>query len=260
MAPFCRLTLLFAVFAAGAAFALAIVQYPYLAMLVIGVSVWRRSRVWRGSAGAFGTARFSSIRDLARYWMLGHDDGLILGEAGLCARPRLRQAIFGLLTPSVDSATACRLFFAALWGGRARQLIRVRNHVHLLTVAPAGAGKSVAALVPNLRSFRGSAVVVDPKGELFKLTASTRKNDFNHHIIRLDPTGLMGSAESSDAFNPFDFVNEDAPDFIDECRAVAQMIVLEKGTEPEPHWNDRATDILTTTIAFVCAVTAGEKT
>ena len=40
---------------------------------------------------------------------------------------------------------------------------------------PAGAGKGIAVLIPNLLSYRGNCVVTDPKGELFNLTARHRQ-------------------------------------------------------------------------------------
>ena len=45
---------------------------------------------------------------------------------------------------------------------------------HLLTVAPTRAGKGVAAIIPNLLTYPGSALVIDPKGENAMVTALRR--------------------------------------------------------------------------------------
>ena len=45
---------------------------------------------------------------------------------------------------------------------------------HILTVAPPGTGKGRAGLIPNLLTYPGSALVVDPKGELARITAGRR--------------------------------------------------------------------------------------
>ena len=254
MAKLCRLILVLAVLSVAVAVVIVGAQYFYLCLLFLLVYLWLGVRRWKGDPTAFGSARLAGVFDLVRHVMLGGDDGMILGRASLCEPSTLTQAVRGLLSPAVDSATACRVFLASLRGGCDRRLIRIRKYVHLLTVAPAGAGKSIAVLVINLLSFRGSSVVVDPKGELFKLTSLVRKVIFGHKIIRLDPNGLVGPAESTDGLNPLDFIDENAIDFIDECRALADMLVLEKGTEHEPHWNARAVDILTGFIAFVCAL------
>jgi type IV secretion system protein VirD4 len=45
---------------------------------------------------------------------------------------------------------------------------------HLLTLAPTRSGKSVTTIIPNLLRHRGSAVVLDPKGELYEATSAWR--------------------------------------------------------------------------------------
>ena len=104
------------------------------------------------------------------------EEGLILGRC-LADPPLLRAAILALFWPGTRSDLACRMFFAALFGGKwlRNRLIRVTSFVHLLTCSPAGGGKGVAALIPNLLAYRGNCVIVDPKGELFRATAKHRK-------------------------------------------------------------------------------------
>ena len=36
---------------------------------------------------------------------------------------------------------------------------------HLLTVAPTRSGKGVSSIIPNLLTYQGSVIVIDPKGE-----------------------------------------------------------------------------------------------
>jgi type IV secretion system protein VirD4 len=45
---------------------------------------------------------------------------------------------------------------------------------HLLTLAPTRSGKSVTTIIPNLLRYRYSAVVIDPKGELYEATSAWR--------------------------------------------------------------------------------------
>ena len=92
--------------------------------------------------------------------------------------------------------------------------------MHLATFAPTGRGKGVSVLIPNLLSYRHSCVVTDPKGELFQLTSEHRRQKFGHRIIRLDPSELCGPG--SDTFNPLDFIDDKADDFLDQCRDACQ--------------------------------------
>lgn len=52
--------------------------------------------------------------------------------------------------------------------------VGITTERHLMTIAGAGSGKGAALLVPNLKRWKGSAVVVDPKGENATLTAEDR--------------------------------------------------------------------------------------
>ena len=249
MAKLCRAVLLLAGSIVASGLAIVGLQYPYLCLLVVGAAGWRRLNTWRGSGTSHGTSRLAGLLDLAG--MLG-ESGLMLGRANLAGPPTKWQALRCLLSPRIPSLLACRLAFAAFFGRADRGLIRVKDYVHLLTVAPAGAGKSTATIIPNLLSHLGSVVVLDPKGELYEATAEHRRTRLGHKIIRLDPFGMAGPAETSDTLNPLDFIDENDPAFVDEVRTLADMFVVPKGTETDPHWNEWAVVILTAFMSFIC--------
>lgn len=225
---------------------------PYLVGLVLVGLLLRRAGKRPSSGWTHGTARMASFADLIRHRLLG-EDGLILGCARLVGGPSLGQALNGLFSPAVDSESACRQFFSLFrrWRWATHRMIRLREFVHLATFAPAGRGKSVCVLIPNLLSYARSCVVTDPKGELFAATGEHRRRKFGHRIIRLDPFGLCGPG--SDAFNPLLFIDASADDFLDQCRDLANMLVVRSGHETDPHWCDSAEIVLTAFIAYVCA-------
>ena len=249
MARFCRGVLVLAAGVVAAGTALVGLQYPYLCLLLAVGSAWRRLNSWRGSGSAFGTARLAGLLDIAG--MLG-DSGLILGRASLAEPPSRRHALRCLLSPRIPAALACRLAFAGFFRRLDRGLIRVRDYWHILTVAPSGAGKSVASIIPNLLSHPGSVVVLDPKGELYAKTAEHRRARLGHRIVRLDPFGVADPAATADTLNPLDFVDERDPGFLDEVRTLADMLVVRQGTEPDPHWNEWAVVVLAAFTSFVC--------
>lgn len=43
-----------------------------------------------------------------------------------------------------------------------------------------------------------------------------------------------------DSLNPIDFIDGDSPDAIDDCRSLAEQLVVRNPDEKEPHWNDAA--------------------
>ncbi len=58
---------------------------------------------------------------------------------------------------------------------------------HALIVAPTGRGKTTGFVIPNLLTFKGSAVVLDVKGENFEATARHRASE-GDAIYRFAPT------------------------------------------------------------------------
>ncbi|MDQ7079020.1 MAG: type IV secretory system conjugative DNA transfer family protein [Robiginitomaculum sp.] len=48
---------------------------------------------------------------------------------------------------------------------------------HLLTVAPTRSGKGTTAIIPNLLTYEGSCLVIDPKGENALITAERTRNN-----------------------------------------------------------------------------------
>lgn len=227
-------------------------QLPLALVVVVAGVVWNRLRRVARSGWSHGTARLASLGDLIRYRMLG-SGGLILGTTGIMPRPSFWEGLCGLWSARNPADIASYLFLYALGGSKwvGDRMIRLQSFTHLATFAPTGRGKGVSVLIPNLLSYRHSCVVTDPKGELYKETAEHRRRRFGHHIIRLDPFGLRGPG--SDTFNPLDFINDKAADFLDQCRDLADMLITRTGKEAEPYWNDSARTVLTAFIAYVCA-------
>jgi type IV secretion system protein VirD4 len=227
-------------------------HYPMVGVLGLVAVTWRKVRRGWPVSDAFGSARFADFGLLIRRKLLC-DKGLILGKAKFTTPPTRGQSLRSIFSPLVTSEQACRQFFISFLGSRwcGDVFIRVSSFTHLLTVAPAGGGKSVNTLIPNLLSYAGNCVVVDPKGELYNLTANHRRKRFGHKIVRLDPALLCGPGAST--FNPFDFIDTNSDEFIDMCRDLADMIVVRSGKEIDPHWPESAANVITAFIAFICA-------
>jgi type IV secretion system protein VirD4 len=110
-------------------------------------------------------------------------------------------------------------------------------------------GKGVSCVIPFLLTSDESAVVVDFKGENFQLTAEHRRKAFGHQIVVLDPFKLVTQAPQT--FNALDFIDKDSPTAIDECRDLAEALVIRTGQEKDPHWVDSAEAWISALIALV---------
>jgi len=249
IAAACRIVLILACGVAALGLAVLSLRVPVVGLVVLAYVAWRRFGQ-RGVTDSYGSATTASLSRMESGGLLS-EDGLILGRC-LADPPSLRAGALALFSPRTGSDLACRTFFAALFGGKwlSNRLIRVTDHVHLLTCSPTGGGKGIAALIPNLLSYRGNCVVVDPSGTLFKQTAKHRRRKFGHRIIRLDPFGVCGPG--GDSLNCLDFIDHRAEDFVDQLRDLADRLVIRHHDEKDPHWNESACSNITALSGFVC--------
>lgn len=225
-------------------------RYPLVAVVLAGLVAWRRLGRHHGSSWTHGSATIASSMQIERAGLMA-DEGLMLGRC-LPDKPSKSAALSALLNPMIGHETACRTFLAAFFSKQwlADRMLRLTSYIHLATYAPAGAGKGIAVLIPNLLSYRGSCVVTDPKGELFKATAKHRRKKFGSKIFRLDPFEICGPG--SDTLNPLDFIDPKADDFLDQCRDLASMLIVRSGEQKDPFWDDSAELNVTGFTAFTC--------
>jgi type IV secretion system protein VirD4 len=124
---------------------------------------------------------------------------------------------------------------------------------HLLTVAPTRSGKGVSSIIPNLLTYAGSALVVDPKGENALITARCRSTRLGQKIVLLDPwnvaAGELGAKPSS--FNPLDWIKADDPDAVENAFLLADALVISEGGGEGRFWDDEAKALLSGLILFV---------
>jgi type IV secretion system protein VirD4 len=89
---------------------------------------------------------------------------------------------------------------------------------HLLTVAPTRSGKALTAIIPNLLRYRGSCVVLDPKGELYAATSKWRAANVGP-VYRIAPFDDGSARFSRHGFNPLARVRTQA-----DARALAELM------------------------------------
>lgn len=139
--------------------------------------------------------------------------------------------------------------------------VGVDDDRHLLTIAGSRTGKGRSAIVPNLLLYEGSVLVIDPKGENARLTAERRgkgrgikAGGLGHEVYVIDPFGVSGIEDCYLAgFNPLDGLNPHSDDFIDECDAIADALVVQDGDGQNSYFYDAARLVLRGYIAWVAA-------
>lgn len=113
----------------------------------------------------------------------------------------------------------------------------------LFTVGSRGSGKTQCHMLPNLRLHQGSAIILDVKGECFAETADFREDRYGKVFV------FAPGDDSSNSYNPLQFIDKDADDFWDECaRLAGLMVIVSDGKDRS--WDISARDLLTVFIAF----------
>jgi type IV secretory pathway TraG/TraD family ATPase VirD4 len=135
---------------------------------------------------------------------------------------------------------------------------------HICLVSGNRGGKGTSVIVNNLCFWPGSAVVVDPKGENATVTADRRGRGFKwegerwegeariyysgglHQAVHvLDPFMAANVDESyRSSFNPFDALDPNSDETIDEANRLADAIVVVKDGSHDPFWDESARKML----------------
>lgn len=145
------------------------------------------------------------------------------------------------------------------------QLIGFMDDRHLVTVAGSRAGKGVSCIVPNLLTYEGSMMVLDPKGENATMTAERRgqgrgipAGGLGHDVYVLDPFGCANVAEDMRAgFNPLADLDPTSKTFPDDCDSIADALVVAEPGKENDHWSSNARLVLRGFVAWVASRTDG---
>lgn len=136
---------------------------------------------------------------------------------------------------------------------------------HLLTIASTGGGKGRSAIIPNLLTWPGSALVIDPKGTNAAVTATRRSNGggrvaqgLGQTVHVFDPFGVLGGQGIESAvFNPLAQLDPASERIAEDIWAIADaLVVTEPGGE---HWDESAHSVISGLIAHVITQELPEK-
>ena len=137
---------------------------------------------------------------------------------------------------------------------------------HRLTVGPTGSGKAVSGSIVELLSYRGNAVVLDIKSELYAVTARYRRDVLGQKIILFDPFNMTETDEPKDSLNPIDLAPLLGPSNYEAATMIATMFTgiaqrtsVSRNSNNDHFWEDQATQLLVGLIGAAMEGKLGES-
>jgi hypothetical protein len=132
---------------------------------------------------------------------------------------------------------------------------------HFITIATSRSGKGRSAIIPNLLTWPGSALVIDPKGQNAAVTAAARghgggrvKKGMGQSVRIVDPFGELkaqGVDVATHRFNPLTALDPAALDVVEQVRRLTDALVVPDPSGAMDFWDRSSSTIIAGVIAHV---------
>lgn len=119
--------------------------------------------------------------------------------------------------------------------------VGVRDDRHVTTVAGSRSGKGRSAIIPNLLSYGGSVLAIDPKGENASITARFRAEGLKQNVCVLDPFEITEAtcAPYRKRFNPLSILRPESLTLAEDAGLIADALIVPGGGD-DTHWDESA--------------------
>ena len=134
---------------------------------------------------------------------------------------------------------------------------------HTTTIASSGTGKGVNIVIPNVLKCAGSQIVIDVKGELAAVCASSLSK--THDVVVLNPfrekmQRELGVDLGDTRYNPCSILKP-GPEVKDEAELLASLLIPKQPgiSESEGYWSDLGQTILSGVMLHLVSEADGEE-
>lgn len=136
------------------------------------------------------------------------------------------------------------------WDRTCRQHLFYPHEAHGLLCAPARSGKFRDVLCPMLLWWKGSCLIIDPKGQAAAVTARYRRDVLGQEVHLLNPFNILPDylgRFNHATYDPMASLDVTSPNFGTDANNIAESLLVHGG--PDNHWVDSGR-ILTSGVAM----------
>jgi type IV secretory pathway TraG/TraD family ATPase VirD4 len=143
------------------------------------------------------------------------------------------------------------------------EAVGFNDNRHVLIGCGTRGGKGISIIIPNLVTWPGSTVVIDPKGENAMVTARRRANGshfctgIGQKVRILDPFNIVSTRfdffkDLKASFNPMDALDPRREESVDEAARIADALIVAESSN-DPFWEESARGLLKALILHVAS-------
>ena len=147
------------------------------------------------------------------------------------------------------------VYVGSYYRGNTQVHLRHNGPEHVLAFAPTRSGKGVGLVLPTLYTWRESALVHDPKGEAWALSAGYRQS-IGQRVFNFDPANP--NTEEICAFNPLAEIRLGTSSEVGDSQNIATILMDPEGKGLSDHWAKTGFSLLNGLILHCCYVARKE--
>ena len=148
-----------------------------------------------------------------------------------------------------------------LFGRLGDNLISIADDRHAVTVAGSRSGKGVGTITPNLLTYPGSVLCIDPKGENASLTARHRAERLGQKVYVLDPFKRTAPwvEPYRKKYNPLALLADPNNEYpVEDAGTIADSLIIQ-AEGSNSHWTESARRFLRGVLLEVATDTGFEE-
>lgn len=130
--------------------------------------------------------------------------------------------------------------------------IGIKDDRHRIAYAGSRSGKGRSIIIPELLTYGGSMVIIDPKGENSAVTSRYRAENLGQKVHIVDPFKITPDhcAEYRSQYNPLTLININNKRAIEDAGLIADALVVSHDPK-DAFWTDSARDWIEAVILYV---------